>query len=183
MADITVSGKFILASVSPRRIELLTLLGLQFDIVPSDVDEFFLNGETPKEHVLRLSGEKAGKISDLHPDAWVLGADTIVTINDEILGKPRTADEAREMLGKLSGQTHQRGRRFFRPVQKHSGRRNDLVCCPGRTVRQGRKLRRAGNGGFFHPGDLRFLYKCHGTPPVRGGGRFEAGRGFGISRR
>lgn len=106
MADVTVSGKFILASVSPRRIELLTLLGLPFDIIPSDVDESFINGETPKEHVLRLAGEKAEKVSVSYPDAWVLGADTIVTINGEILGKPRTADEAREMLGKLSGQTH-----------------------------------------------------------------------------
>lgn len=106
MVDVTVSGKFILASASPRRIELLTLMGLPFDIIPSDVDESFLNGETPQEHVLRLSGEKARKISVSYPDAWVMGADTIVTINGEVLGKPRTADEAKEMLGKLSGQTH-----------------------------------------------------------------------------
>jgi septum formation protein len=100
------SGKFILASASPRRIELLTLMGLQFDIIPSDVDESFLNGETPKEHVLRLAGEKARRVSDLYPDAWVMGADTIVTINGNVLGKPRTVDEAKEMLGMLSGQTH-----------------------------------------------------------------------------
>jgi septum formation protein len=106
MANVTLSGRLILASASPRRIELLNLMGLQFDVIPGDVDESFFNGETPKEHVLRLSGEKAEKISTLHPDAWVMGADTIVIINGEFLGKPRTADEAKEMLGKLSGQTH-----------------------------------------------------------------------------
>lgn len=103
---VTTSGKFILASASPRRRELLSLIGLQFDVIPGNVDETFMNGETPKEHVLRLSGEKARKISDLHPDAWVMGADTIVIIKGEVLGKPRKADEAKEMLGKLSGQTH-----------------------------------------------------------------------------
>ena len=106
MAHAALSERFILASASPRRIELLNLMGLQFDVIPSDVDETFLNGEPAKEHVLRLSGEKTEKISALHPDAWVLGADTIVIINGEFLGKPRTADEAKEMLGKLSGQTH-----------------------------------------------------------------------------
>jgi septum formation protein len=106
MADAVMSGRLILASASPRRIELLNLMGLQFDVMPGDVDESFTNGETPREHVLRLSGEKAGKISDQYPDAWVMGADTIVIINGEVLGKPRTADEAREMLGKLSGRTH-----------------------------------------------------------------------------
>ena len=106
MVDITISGKFILASASPRRIELLTLMGLQFDIIPGDVDETFLQNETPREHVLRLSEEKAQRVSILHPDAWVMGADSIVAINGEVLGKPRTAEEAKEMLGKLSGQTH-----------------------------------------------------------------------------
>jgi septum formation protein len=106
MAAVTVSGKFILASASPRRIELLTLMGLPFDIIPGNVDESFLNGETPEEHVLRLSVEKARKTSVQYPDAWVMGADTIVAINGEVLGKPRTSDEAKEMLGKLSGQTH-----------------------------------------------------------------------------
>jgi septum formation protein len=106
MAHVTISGKLILASASPRRIELLSLMGLQFDIIPGNVDESFMNGETPKEHVLRLSVEKARKTSVQYPDAWVMGADTIVAINGEVLGKPRTSDEAKEMLGKLSGQTH-----------------------------------------------------------------------------
>ena len=103
---VVVSGRFILASASPRRTELLTLLGLCFEIMPSHVDEAFVTGETPREHVLRLSEAKAMTASVLHPDAWVMGADTIVIINGEVLGKPRTPDEAKEMLGKLSGRVH-----------------------------------------------------------------------------
>jgi septum formation protein len=103
---VTTSGRFILASASPRRIELLNLLGLRFEIMPSNVDEKFIKGETPRDHVLRLSEEKARMSSALHPEAWVMGADTIVIINGNVLGKPRTPDEAREMLGKLSGQIH-----------------------------------------------------------------------------
>ncbi|MGZ6224433.1 MAG: Maf family protein [Syntrophales bacterium] len=100
------SGRFILASSSPRRIELLSLLGLPFEIMPSNLDEKFIKGEEPKDHVLRLSEEKARIASALHPEAWVMGADTIVIINGDILGKPRTPEEAKEMLGRLSGQIH-----------------------------------------------------------------------------
>lgn len=100
------SGRFILASASPRRIELLSLLGLHFEVMPSNVDETFIKGETPRDHVLRLSAEKVQIASALHPEAWVMGADTIVVINGDVLGKPRMPDEAREMLGKLSGQIH-----------------------------------------------------------------------------
>lgn len=103
---VTASGRFILASASPRRIELLSLLGLRFEIIPSNVDEKFMKGEAPRDHVLRLSEEKARIVSTLHPEAWVIGADTIVIINGDVLGKPRTPDEAKEMLGKLSGQIH-----------------------------------------------------------------------------
>lgn len=102
----TLTGKFILASASPRRIELLRLMGLTFDIIPSDVDETFPEGEDPRSHVLRLSAEKARSVSMRYPDAWVMGADTIVVINSDVLGKPQTTADAREMLGKLSGQTH-----------------------------------------------------------------------------
>jgi septum formation protein len=106
MSGIITSERFILASASPRRVELLTLLGLPFEIVPSDVEETFLPGETPREHVLRLSEEKARRISERYPEAWVMGADTIVIINGEVLGKPRTSAEAKDMLAKLSGQVH-----------------------------------------------------------------------------
>ena len=100
------SSKLILASASPRRKELLRLVGLDFEIKPSNTTEIFLNGETPEEHVLRLSEQKAVSVSIHNPDAWVLGADTIVIINGEVLGKPAVADEAKEMLRKLSGRKH-----------------------------------------------------------------------------
>lgn len=103
---IVTSGRFILASASPRRIELLHLLGLRFEIMPSQVEESFIEGETPREHVLRLSREKAEGASAKYPDAWVMGADTIVLINGEVLGKPRTPEEAGEMLRALSGRVH-----------------------------------------------------------------------------
>jgi septum formation protein len=103
---VTTSGRFILASASPRRIELLTLLGLRFEVMPSNVDEQFMIGEAPRDHVLRLSEEKAQKAAARHPEAWVMGADTIVIIDGDVLGKPRTQDEAKEMLGRLSGKIH-----------------------------------------------------------------------------
>lgn len=103
---LTTSKKFILASASPRRVELLSLMGLPFEIMPSEIDETFVSGESPQEHVVRLSSEKARLVSLCNPDAWVLGADTIVTINGEVLGKPSTPQEARQMLCKLSGREH-----------------------------------------------------------------------------
>jgi len=100
------TGRVILASASPRRIELLQQLGLRFEIVTSGVDEDFRGGESPREHVLRLAGAKAGAVSRLQPDAWVLGADTIVVIDGEILGKPGSPAEAVAMMRKLSGREH-----------------------------------------------------------------------------
>lgn len=105
--QISVSGRLILASASPRRIELLKLMGLDFEVVPSGVDETFRPGESPREHVLRLAEEKALAVARLRPRAWVLGADTIVIVDGEVLGKPGSVAEAREMLTKLSGRQHE----------------------------------------------------------------------------
>jgi septum formation protein len=104
---IKISGRLILASVSPRRIELLKLMGLDFEVMPSGIDEAFRRGETPREHVLRLSEGKALAVARIHTDAWVLGADTVVIIAGEVLGKPGSVAEAKEMLEKLSGQEHE----------------------------------------------------------------------------
>lgn len=97
---------FILASASPRRQELLTSMGLDFSVIPSGVDERFLEGEKIEEHVLRLSKEKALAIAGRNPEAWVLGADTVVVIDGEVLGKPGSKEEARAMLRRLSGRKH-----------------------------------------------------------------------------
>jgi septum formation protein len=100
------SAPFILASASPRRIELLTLLGLDFTVMPSGADETFRPGESPPAHTLRLSADKAGLIAVAHPGSWVLGADTIVVIDGTVLGKPADPEEARRMLKKLSARSH-----------------------------------------------------------------------------
>ncbi|MBW2632372.1 MAG: septum formation inhibitor Maf [Deltaproteobacteria bacterium] len=99
-------ASFILASVSPRRKELLEGMGIEFDVIPSGINEDFLNGETPREHVLRLSKEKSSAVSRNNPDAWVLGADTIVIIDGDVIGKPGTQNDARAMLARLSGREH-----------------------------------------------------------------------------
>ena len=104
---ITISGRLILASASPRRIEFLKLMGLDFDIMPGDIDETFRQGETAQAHVLRLSDEKALSVALHHPDAWILGADTIVVVAGEILGKPGSPEEATKMLEKLSDRAHE----------------------------------------------------------------------------
>ena len=100
-------SKLILASSSPRRIEMLNKLGIEFDVIYPDVDETLRNGESPEELVLRLSKEKAENVSsEIDDKAVILAADTVVVLGDAILGKPGSEDEAGQMLGMLSGKTH-----------------------------------------------------------------------------
>jgi septum formation protein len=99
--------KLILASGSPRRAEILTAVGWQFTKQVADVDESVRQDETPENYVQRLAKEKAEAIAARHENALVLGADTTVVINDEIIGKPSDLNDAREMLKKLSGNRHE----------------------------------------------------------------------------
>ncbi|HEX8369165.1 MAG TPA: Maf family protein [Pyrinomonadaceae bacterium] len=99
--------RLILASGSPRRAEILTAVGWQFTKQVADVDESIRPAETPENYVRRLAQEKAVAVAALHENALVLGADTTVVINDEIIGKPVDFAEAREMLKKLSGNWHE----------------------------------------------------------------------------
>jgi len=98
--------KLVLASASPRRQELLEMLGIDLIIEPSGIDESHRPGESAREHALRLSLEKARDISVKYPGLWVLGADTIVVVDGQVLGKPEGKQDAREMLIKLSGREH-----------------------------------------------------------------------------
>jgi septum formation protein len=98
--------RLILASASPRRKDLLGRLGICFEVVPSRVDEVLENGEKPEEHVRRLARAKAEEVAKQYPDRWVLGADTIVVIDDTILGKPGDETEARSMLARLHARFH-----------------------------------------------------------------------------
>jgi septum formation protein len=81
--------------------------GLKFDVVPSRFDECTVPMTTPTHYSRTLAESKAGEVAQRHPDSWVIGADTIVVIDGLILGKPGNRQEARVMLQRLSGQTHQ----------------------------------------------------------------------------
>jgi septum formation protein len=99
-------NRLVLASKSPRRYELLKQVGLEFDVIPSRIEEDFVKGESPRKHVLRLAETKALDVGNRHPDRWVIAADTIVHVDDSILGKPKSREEARKMLRCLSGKEH-----------------------------------------------------------------------------
>ena len=100
---------FILASGSPRRKRLLLDAGLAFDVVlaPPDVEENISPGLEAEDEAVRRALAKAGYVARLNPDAFVLGADTVVVLDGEILGKPSNVDDASHMLGLLSGRTHE----------------------------------------------------------------------------
>jgi septum formation protein len=99
--------RLVLASASPRRLELLAQAGVTPDTVdPRDIDETPLKGETPRLAALRLAGEKARASAQNHADAFVLAADTVVAVGRRILGKPPSEGSARTMLGLLSGRGH-----------------------------------------------------------------------------
>lgn len=97
----------ILASASPRRRELLAAAGVRFDVEIADVDETPRTGEDPAAYAERVARDKAAAVAGRRPGAVVLGADTVVVVDGEILGKPVDADDARRMLGKLSGRAHE----------------------------------------------------------------------------
>lgn len=97
----------ILASKSPRRRHLLSQAGIAFDVIPSDFDESTIPHTKPDRYVKLLAEQKALDIARRHPTHWIIGADTIVVIDDTILGKPESRNQAREMLKQLSGATHQ----------------------------------------------------------------------------
>jgi septum formation protein len=99
--------RLVLASASPRRLDLLAQIGLKPDVVdPADIDERSPKGETARRAALRLAALKAAAGAARHPGAFVVGADTIVSVGGRKLGKPDARDEAARMLGLLSGRGH-----------------------------------------------------------------------------
>jgi len=99
--------KLILASGSPRRAEILTSVGWEFTKDSADIDETELPGELPEDYVQRLAKEKAETVAQKYSDAIILGADTTVVINNQIIGKPVDLADARRMLKMLSGNWHE----------------------------------------------------------------------------
>jgi len=97
----------ILASKSPRRRYLLKQAGLEFSVIPSSFNENSVTMTAPEPYARLLAESKARVVSEIYPDHWVIGADTIVLIDNKVLGKPGSDGEARKMLLQLSGKTHQ----------------------------------------------------------------------------
>jgi septum formation protein len=103
------SPELVLASASPRRRMLLSQAGVRFTVVPGDIDETARAGETPRDLVLRLAREKALAVAaklGATPRRLVLGADTIVVIGADVLGKPRDPEHAVELLSRILGRAH-----------------------------------------------------------------------------
>ena len=100
-------GTIVLASASPRRTELMTLAGIEFEVVPADICEDPFPDEAPADHVLRLSREKADAVAATTDGRFFIGADTIVVLDGAILGKPVDAGDAARMLNGLSGRDHE----------------------------------------------------------------------------
>ncbi len=98
--------RLILASASPRRRELLRQLGLEFTVAPADFDEEGVSAASPDRLVRSLAHGKASAVAASHPNEVVLGADTVVVLDEEVLGKPGSKEEAMEMLSRLRGRTH-----------------------------------------------------------------------------
>ena len=98
--------KIILASKSPRRQELLKKIGINIEIHPSNIDEKRISIKNPVEYVKELARLKAENIGSLYPGSWIIGADTIVVIHDQIIGKPRSKADSISILKKLNNHEH-----------------------------------------------------------------------------
>ncbi len=100
-------NKLILASSSPRRVDLLAQIGIVPNhIIPADIDETILKGENPRDLCVRLAQEKASKIAATHPGFIILGADTVVACGQRLMDKPKDEADARRILSLLSGRRH-----------------------------------------------------------------------------
>ena len=98
--------RVVLASASPRRRQLLDLIGIAHEVRPANIDETMRPREAPRRHAERLAREKASAVAERDPDLITIAADTIVVVNRKVLGKPRDADDAARMLALLSGREH-----------------------------------------------------------------------------
>lgn len=100
------NAMIILASTSPRRKQLLEQMGLEFTVVPSNVEEILNPALSPRQQVEALSRQKAEAVAKQYSDAIIIGADSMVALGDEVFGKPKDAQDARRMLKLLRGKMH-----------------------------------------------------------------------------
>ena len=107
MKDMVNMNRIILASKSPRRKQLLSLLNINFEAIPAEIDEEINPNNDLVKEIEKLSYQKANHIYKDHQDALIIGADTIVKINNQILGKPKNFEQAKQMLQLLSNNTHE----------------------------------------------------------------------------
>lgn len=134
MAGAVSALRVVLASGSPRRHDLLELIGIRHEVIPANIDESIRGRESPMKHAERLAREKAGAIASRDPKAVAIGADTVVLIDKKILGKPANSVDAGSMLRLLSGREHTvvtavavaRGKKIASAVEKVSVRFREL---------------------------------------------------------
>ncbi len=142
---------------------MLRSMGLNFKIIPAHVNEDYLEGESPRQHVKRLAREKAMVVACRHPATWVLGADTIVVIDGAILGKPANPHQAKTMLHKLSGHEH-------RVFTGYTIARMDSGICTTRVVQSAVKFK------TISPDEVNWYIACD-EPYDKAGGYAIQGKG------
>jgi septum formation protein len=104
---VSTTPRIVLASQSPRRAQLLRMLGLEIETQPADIDEAYRPGEDPVAHAERLAREKVEVVAARHPDAVIIGSDTVVVVDGDVLGKPADPADAVRMLMRLQGRDHE----------------------------------------------------------------------------
>lgn len=154
--------KIVLASGSPRRRELLSLITENFAVCPADADESLRDGAPLADEVVRLSRLKAEAVMQSHPDAVCIGSDTMVTIDHLPLGKPKDRADAADMLRRLRGRTHEvlTGRRRADAVHPYRGYLPRLFRGGARGISRDRRAARQG-GRLRHPGPRRAAHRGH----------------------
>ena len=167
----------VLASGSPRRREILTQLGIAFDVVPPDIDETPQPDEIPESLATRLAEEKARAVAErMRPGEArpILAADTIVVLDDDILGKPEDATDARAMLARMTGRAHQvitgvaivypgDSRCWSEAVSSKVEMRAADPQAIADYVATGEPLDKAGSYGVQGEGGRRFVSRVHGS--------------------
>ena len=159
MSSVSFAAVLVLASRSPRRARLLREAGYRFEVVPADVDESRLDGETPWQYVARVAARKASAVASKAGGRIIVAADTVVLIDGLVLGKPADRRDAASMLERLSGRTHEV---LTGVVVVRGGRLLDVVEVTRVTVATLDAARIAWSAGTGEPDDKAGAYAVQG---------------------